>query len=273
MGFLRTKHKNGKSYYQEYNVNRDGKEIYIRSWKSRQDYIDAQTKDFVKAVKEYPGLDIKIQQPKQRKHYGSFDIKDAGDIELRCNELEPNSVDAIITDPPYPKEFLPLYDKLGKVAKRVLRPGGSLVVMVGQSYLIEILNMLSQHLAYQWAVSYLTPGGQSAQMWQRKVNTFWKPVLWFVKDVYDGKWIGDVAKSAVNANEKDLHEWQQSESGMFDLVDRFTKRKDVVLDPFMGSGTTGYASVMLGRNFIGIDISNDSVNTARERLARLATNV
>ena len=104
---------------------------------------------------------------------------------LRCDlakaAVKDNSVDAIITDPPYPEEFLPVYDKLGAFAARVLRPGGSLVCMVGQSYLPEILTALGGHaINYQWTLSYLTPGGQAVQLWQRKVNTFWKPLLWYV---------------------------------------------------------------------------------------------
>lgn len=47
----------------------------------------------------------------------------------------PASVDAIVTDPPYPQDALPLYSDLGRLAARVLKPGASAFVMVGQSYL------------------------------------------------------------------------------------------------------------------------------------------
>ncbi|KKM81717.1 hypothetical protein LCGC14_1326960 [marine sediment metagenome] len=274
MSRLKNYKKGNKTYFQEF-IMQNGKYVYIRSWKSEQEYLDAQSakeKDIVKLSREYPHLDVMLKQKKRQKRFGTFDIKDAGDFVIRCNELKPNSVDAIITDPPYPREYLPLYEKLGEVSKFVLKPGGSLVVMIGQSYLPEILNMIAKSLNYQWLVSYQTPGGQSAQLWQRKVNTFWKPVIWFVKGVYEGKWIGDVAKSSVNANEKQFHQWQQSESGMLDLVDRFTKRGNIVLDPFMGSGTTGYASVKLGRHFIGIDIDADIIEIANQRLTEFTRN-
>lgn len=50
-------------------------------------------------------------------------------------------------------------------------------------------------------------------------------------------------------------------------IERFTKPGDVVLDPYVGSGTTCVAAKRLGRNFIGIDISEEYCQIARDRLA------
>ncbi len=182
--------------------------------------------------------------------------------------LDDNSVDVILTDPPYPQEYLPLYEQLAIEAARVLKPGGTLAVMCGQSYLPTIFRLMSQHLTYQWTFAYLTPGGQSAQLWDRKVNTFWKPVLWFVKGEYEGDWKGDVTRSDPNDNDKRFHEWGQSESGMGDLVERFSKPGDLICDPFVGGGTTGIAAVLLKRQFVGFDISAEQVVGARERLTQ-----
>lgn len=190
-----------------------------------------------------------------------------GDFRTACLDLEPDSVDVIITDPPYPREYLGLFGDLAETAARVLKPGGSLLAMVGQSYLPEVMALTLPHLAYHWMVAYLTPGGQSVQLWQRQVNTFWKPVLWFVKGEYAGAWVGDVAKSETNDNDKRYHQWGQSESGMRDLVGRFTRPGDLVLDPMMGAGTTGVAAVSMGRRFIGVDIEPDKVALATGRLA------
>ena len=189
-----------------------------------------------------------------------------GDISEKAKEIEPNSVDVIITDPPYGKDYLHLYEALGKVASRVLKDGGSLFLMTGQSYLPEIFDKMKTHLSYNWTIAYLTPGGQSVQLWERKVNTFWKPVLWFVKGKYEGHWIGDVTQSMPNDNDKRFMGWQQSESGMGDLVDRVTTVDSLILDPFMGSGTTGFAAIRLGRKFIGIDIDPEMVKVAKKRL-------
>lgn len=50
------------------------------------------------------------------------------------------------------------------------------------------------------------------------------------------------------------------------FIKLFTKENDVVLDPFIGSGTSAVAAKSLRRHFIGIDIKPDFCKTARERL-------
>lgn len=52
------------------------------------------------------------------------------------------------------------------------------------------------------------------------------------------------------------------------MISLFTKEKMVVLDPFMGSGTTAIAAYNLGRFPIGIDLSKDYKNLALERFAK-----
>lgn len=191
-----------------------------------------------------------------------------GDLESIA--LEPDSVDAIITDPPYPREHLPVYAQLARVAMRVLRPGGSLLVMTGQSYLPEVFRLLeADGLEYRWTLAYLTPGGQSTRIWKHQVNTFWKPVLWFSKlEVPQlSGWSSDVVQSAMNDNDKRFHGWGQSESGIAGLIERFTVPGHIVLDPFMGGGTTGVVALRMGRAFIGIDSDGQAVETARARFA------
>ena len=189
----------------------------------------------------------------------------AGDF--RTAEVADGSVDWIITDPPYPAEFLPLFGDLSAFAERVLRPGGSLLAMVGQSYLPTVMALLGERLTYQWTLSYLTPGGQAVQLWDRKVNTFWKPLLWYVKGEYAGKWIGDVSRSDVNDNDKRFHGWGQSESGMADIIERLTEPGDMVLDPFAGGGTTGIVAKALGRRFLGIELRAELVPEAADGAA------
>lgn len=52
------------------------------------------------------------------------------------------------------------------------------------------------------------------------------------------------------------------------LVRQSTKPKQLVLDPFMGSGSTGMAAALNGANFLGVDISSEAVAIARQRMLR-----
>ena len=50
------------------------------------------------------------------------------------------------------------------------------------------------------------------------------------------------------------------------MVDTSSKENQIILDPFMGSGTTAVACKQLGRNFIGFEISQEYVDIANKRL-------
>jgi len=57
------------------------------------------------------------------------------------------------------------------------------------------------------------------------------------------------------------------------LIESSTIGGNIILDPFCGSGTTCVAAKMLGRRYIGIDISSDYVAIARKRLEAVDTGV
>jgi site-specific DNA-methyltransferase (adenine-specific) len=192
--------------------------------------------------------------------------------DLATADIAPGSIDCIVTDPPYPEEFLPVFATLAWKAAMWLKPGGSMLVMSGHMYLPQVLAHLTHApgLNYHWTLAYLTPGGQAAQMFPRKVNTFWKPVFWLVKGEYSGDWVGDVTRSDVNDNDKRFHHWGQSESGMADLIGRISMPGQTILDPFCGGGTTGVVAVQMDRKFIGIDVSEQAIATTASRLHEVA---
>ena len=59
--------------------------------------------------------------------------------------------------------------------------------------------------------------------------------------------------SVVNGKEKNGHPTQKSLALMKEIISIHTNKNQVILDPFMGSGTTGIAALELGRKFIGIE--------------------
>ena len=56
-------------------------------------------------------------------------------------------------------------------------------------------------------------------------------------------------------------------------VENYSQPNDLILDPFCGSGTTCVAAKMLGRRYIGIDISPEYCQIAKERLRAVDTGV
>ena len=54
------------------------------------------------------------------------------------------------------------------------------------------------------------------------------------------------------------------------LIGQSSERGELVIDPFMGSGTTGGAALGLGRRFRGNDISREAVLVAKSRLSTVS---
>lgn len=55
------------------------------------------------------------------------------------------------------------------------------------------------------------------------------------------------------------------------LIDVMTESEDTILDPFCGSGAIGLAAVMLGRNYIGIELLESRAEDARRRFDALGS--
>jgi hypothetical protein len=171
---------------------------------------------------------------------------------------ELRGLDAIITDPPYQEQYLPLFGELARLAATALKPDGVLAVMCGQSYLLRIGAEMEKHMSYRWEIAYMMPG-QATQVFPRKVNCNWKPVLIFGGD----KWI---PRDVVDAEkDKRFHAWGQSEGGTGRIIDMSTEPDDLIADPFLGTGTTAVAALKLHRRIIGCDIDATAVKTARAR--------
>lgn len=88
---------------------------------------------------------------------------------------------------------------------------------------------------------------------------------------------GDEFKKWVNAKwsiapERHMKDYDHPAMFPEELVERalkiFSYENDIVLDPFNGAGTTTYMARKLGRNYLGIDISEEYCATARDRIGR-----
>ena len=53
------------------------------------------------------------------------------------------------------------------------------------------------------------------------------------------------------------------------LINIYTNKYDIVVDPFMGSGTTAIAAIKNNRNFVGYEINEEYINLANNRILNL----
>jgi 16S rRNA G966 N2-methylase RsmD len=166
-----------------------------------------------------------------------------------------NSVQAIVTDPPYPSKFLSTFSHLADFAARTLVPSGWCIVMTGAVRLPDVLNRLCAKLEYRWQYIVMTPGGPNPRMNDLGLFQGYKPVLLFQKPPVSRirEWWSDVIVAKASEHDKALHPWQQSEAVFAELVSRFSQPGGLVVDPFAGSGTTGRVAIAQGRHFWGCD--------------------
>lgn len=76
-------------------------------------------------------------------------------------------------------------------------------------------------------------------------------------------------KERLKANGKKVHSTQKPAELLLRILLSSSNKGDIVLDPFMGSGTTGAVAKRLGRNYIGIEMEEYYVKEARKRIDKI----
>ena len=188
-----------------------------------------------------------------------------GDASQALAAMSDESVDLVLTDPPYPMEFWPAVRAVVPHMARVLRNGGELVMLTGQHMMPHALDWLRETgLRYWWtcAMKHHT----KARMLGKYVTICWKPALWFVKGTK--RRLDDMPMDMLGGNrpDKKAHEWEQGVEWFRHWCDRGCNSGETVLDPFMGSGTTGVGCLLTGRKFIGCELDPTHYATALKRL-------
>jgi 16S rRNA G966 N2-methylase RsmD len=184
-----------------------------------------------------------------------------GDFEAVFSDIPDGSVDCIITDPPYPIEFIECWTKLSRFAKRVLKPNGFCIAYSGQANLPEVIKRMQENLCYYWTFAVYHEG-QTQIVNGVNLMCRWKPVLVFqngkkkIENTIQDYFVSE-------AREKTLHEWQQNKSGVAYLIDMFTKPNDLIIEPFAGSGTTIKVALAKKRRIKAAEIDETTYNIAK----------
>lgn len=234
--------------------------------------VDAGKKTVHTAFKEIKNTD-NLQARREELARKSAEVKEIppsilihhGDFLKEYTRIEKASVDCIITDPPYVKEWLCNYEAFAVAAEYVLKPGGFLVSYVGHIHLDKILTQMTPYLNFYW-VACLKHSGTTKAVHSRYVQCGMKPILIFQKEprTKPKRYFNDLIQGT--GREKGAHEWQQGEEELRQIFEPFTDPGDTILDPFMGSGTVISMGQKMGRKVIGFDIDPLNVEIVRGRV-------
>ena len=199
------------------------------------------------------------------------------------SELEPDSIGAVITDPPfginfdYHSEYYNdhnpdygtwLWDRIEK-AEALCCPGAPLFVWQAMSN----IRHLHQWFPRDWRL--FSAAKNFTQIYQVPMQYAWDPVVvWWVPGepwVRQGAGIRRdwyIANTIPSARMADVSEHPSARplDLLLYIIANWVRPGDIVLDPFMGSGITGIAAIRLGRRFIGIEIEPRYYDAAQHRI-------
>ena len=257
-----------------------------------------------------------------------------GDCKKELKALPDNSVDLIITSPPYadqrkstyggikPEKYVDWFMPISEQLFRVLKPSGTFILNIKEkvvegersTYVMELI-MAMRNQGWLWTEEFIWHKKNSFPgKWPNRFRDSWERLLQFNKSkkftMYQEEVMvpmGDWKKSRLkNLSEtdkvrdnskvgsgfgKNISNWidrelayptnvlhlatecnNKNHSAAFPeelpewFIKLFTKEKDVVLDPFMGSGTTLVVANRMKRNSIGIDIVPEYFEMVKEQL-------
>jgi len=212
-----------------------------------------------------------------------------GDCLEVMQDIPALSIDVIITDPPF---FTPavhyqsrtswgrcwadmsilgqFFFDIAKEFKRILKREGHLFIFChDESYPVFYPVIFGQ---YKYS---------KALIWDKEIfglgNIFrhkFEIILWAHNKsaifYNDGKPHSDILSYRPTPPKQRQHPVEKPVDLIIELLSLTTKRNDVVLDAFLGSGTTAIACKKLRRRFIGIDMNPEYCKIAEHRLAQTA---
>ena len=215
-----------------------------------------------------------------------------GDCLEHLSKIEPISVQAVITDPPYMIGATSVgkadakcgtwadmensafwFSHWFNLSKRILKPDGYLVVFGNWRSIPTLirafdLSSITVSSCMIWNKEWIGPCGPAALRPTYEIVMFAampeaKIFNRSASDVYSCKW--QAGRSAESG-----HPAEKPVQLMRHLVKLVSPNGGVIVDPFMGSGTTGVAALAEGCDFIGIEREQRWLDLARGRIERPA---
>jgi len=199
-------------------------------------------------------------------------------------KLPESSIDLIITDPPYNlnkgfendnleesafiKWLTPIFNELA----RVIKPKHSIIIFFDSGKKLPLFwkCLLSSKLIFQKSCTFYKPNDCSMPHNRilRTSEVFF--ILSKTQELYHGgdKFIHDCIIENHTKKEKWYHPTAKNLKLIRECVSSSSCKGEIILDCFMGSGTTAVACKQLSRDFIGFEINEEYVKIAKKRLSQ-----
>lgn len=232
-----------------------------------------------------------------------IELKNGDSLEL-MKDLEDKSIDLILTDPPwgttYNKWDIKLDSELMfKHFKRLIKDNGAIVVFTQQPYASELIHTARDIFRYEWIWDKIAPTGfLNANRMPLKnhdnVLVFYKHLPTYnpqftkgtpyrhkgggsstnyrefergITDNPTGKrYPVDIVRFSNSSQTGKFHPTEKPVPIMEYFVKTYTNPGMLVLDPFMGSGNSGVASIRNGCDYIGFELDKEYFTKARARI-------
>jgi site-specific DNA-methyltransferase (adenine-specific) len=230
-----------------------------------------------------------------------------GDCLPILKSLPDKCVDLVLTDPPYGTtqcawDTVIPFEDMWREIERVVKDDGAIVMTASQPFTTELIHSNISHFRHSWVWDKGLSGNIFlAETQPMKIH---EDVLVFSKKTpryFPIKTTGDDRKMRNNGmNDSAFGSFKEYEGESSDqrnpksilyfpntdrknishptekpitlfqyLLTTYSKENDIILDPFLGSGTTAVACKQLNRNFIGIEKEQKYCDIANERLSKM----
>lgn len=169
-------------------------------------------------------------------------------------------------------------------AARILKPQGTIICFCPSLKTGELARIGEDMGLYYKMIGYwLKPNSSPLNMQLQPVNSI-EPFAYLIKPSADGRYHtgtfnnqGRKTTNLIRAGRDkdddlgaDTHPTAKPISLMTRIIELFSNPGDLIVDPFMGSGSTGVAAIRTGRRFWGADASPHWTDIATERIRREA---
>jgi len=199
-----------------------------------------------------------------------------------CREILPElpKVDLVLTDPPYGVS----YKKAGEeymvgdtvnlvpyflpLAREVLKPDGAIYMFSSTTKLVDTLPVFNTYFKLHSIIIWDKRIGQiPRQLSHYKLR--YEPILYGSKGLHRlNGYADDVFQCDIPRGKKRVHPTQKPLEIVEYLVGNSAREASIVLDPFLGSGTTAVACINLNRKCIGIEIEEKYCEIAARRCSQ-----